>query len=388
MLKVWQKYWNLGGGYHGRLLRFYVIHLPDDHDETYQRAQIIRARHHFGAFAIVGARGAARTEAVEQGLVDFGESDRPLSFYEQGHPFAYSIAMNRTQERHVAAELICKQFAGKPPGSINGQQDPTFDYDAPRRWGAVIKTDADDTGAVDLYTERLGGCGTELAYIHDYDLEGTAAGAAARMKTAGVTSVIVDIASTDAALLTAEADSLGYYPEYIVAGGRGLDTNKAGRAMSPQQARHAVGISPAARKADRNDWYRAYKKVDPDTKPVDRHFRVLTHLTAGIHAAGATLTPDTLWQGLKAWEGENDTSPAASGAYRDRLGPVHLAERLDPTFVDDVSLIWFDPEAFDPSSGQPGAWRHVWDGTRFPLTQIPTHPIPWFKSGQVYAGCC
>ncbi len=388
-LKVWQKYWNRGGGYHGRPLRFYVIHQPDDHDPSAQRAAIMKARA-FGAFAIVGNKGSGRDEAVEQQLVDFSESDRSLSFYEKGHPFAYSIAMDRTQERHLAAELICNQFAGKSPGAINKRRDPTFDYNAPRRWGAVLMVDAEGTAEADIYSRQLKACDAGPVYTYHYleDLDGSVAGAMARMKTEGVTSIILDIRDADAALLTTEADSLGYYPEYVVVGGRGLHTNDAGRAMSEQQATNAVGISPAARSADPNDWYRAYQQIDPDTTPVDRHFRALKHLTAGINAAGTDLSPASLWEGLKARPSEDSKGPAASGAYREHFGTGALAGRLDPTYVDDVSLIWFDPDAVDPSSEQPGAWRHVWDGTRFGLGALPTKPIPWFANGQVYADCC
>ena len=43
--------------------------------------------------------------------------------------------------------MACKQYAGKPPGALNKEQDLSFDYKSPRKWGLIIYQDEVRTGA-------------------------------------------------------------------------------------------------------------------------------------------------------------------------------------------------------------------------------------------------
>lgn len=387
-LKVWQDYFNRSGSYNGRRVQFYVLHQTGGEDQ--QRASVARADQEFQVFAIIGNGDAASYESVRNKIVDFSEVARPLDFFGDSYPYAFSVEMDTTQIRYLAAELMCKQFVGRPPGELNERRDPTFDYNAARRFGLV--TEADSPGVRGGLSSRLGdalrSCGAEFAVAETFASSdpGTTkiAGTMAKMKASGVTTVVLDTSALYPGVLSAEADQIAYYPEYIAIGGHGLETAEAGRLMTDEQAKHMVGINPRDLGDHADDWYGAYKEVDPEGEPSSKHFRVLQHLTAGLRRAGATVTPETFWTGLTRAAIRERPSPSATGAYRERFASGPLAQHRDLTYYDNVTLMWWDNVVADPDSTLAGAWRHVWKGRRFGLGAVPSERVPWFTDGTTY----
>src|SRR3712207_1864561 len=67
---------------------------------------------------------------------------------------------------------------------------------------------------------------------------------------------------------------------------------------------------------------------------------------------------------------------------RDKFTEVGLGKYGDYTYIDYVSLQWFDNKGDDPNSGLSGTWRYLWNGQRYKLGELPTGPIPWFDPNQ------
>jgi hypothetical protein len=139
---------------------------------------------------------------------------------------------------------------GKDPPKFNQRQDPTFDYDAPRKYGIIGFYEGVYYGSIEMWEEEMAKCGLhfdEGATIRiglTNENASNIAGAISRMRAAGVTTVVLASDGLSCAVLTAEADNQSYYPEYVHQGSGGLDSPGAGGLCgSRTQWRHTIGIT-------------------------------------------------------------------------------------------------------------------------------------------------
>ena len=382
-LKVWQKYFNDRFELYGRYLQFYVIQMSST-DEDLGRAAVADADDNYKVFGAIGEgalpSAAATAEAIRREIVTWAIGQNPVSFYRDGHPYVYSFTMDSWQPRTMVGELACNQFVGKPPGLLNEEQDPLFDYNAPRVWGLLIYQDEIRFGAADFVQREFAKCGAEFEYTHEFNLtdnQQAIADAMAKFKAEGVTTMVLGVDGLSPAAFSNNAERIAYYPEYISY--TGLGTNEAGRLMQDNQANHALALyeNEMARADEDKDWFRAYKEVDPSGEPEPEFFRDLQQLSGAIQHAGPKLTPSTFWQGLRTQPYRAPDPPwSIGGGYRDPdpKSPVHSLG--DYTYEDYVSLSWYDNAADDPESTSSGAWCHMFLGKRFRVGEMPTS-LPW-----------
>ena len=390
-LKVWQAYFNQRFEFYGRTLRFYLVKQSGT-DEDQQRSSVQKADTDYNVFAMYGNGAAGAAEAIRRKIIELGTFNGPVDYYGDNHPYAYAFYMDSWQHRHLAVELACKQFVGKPPGELNKKQDPAFDYNAPRVWGIIAYQDETRTGAAQMYRDLLGRCGAQVKETAEYNLtdnQQSIAGTVAKMRAAGVTTIILSVDGVTPAVLTNEAERSAYYPEWIHAGTGGIDTPGAGRLMDDNQATHVVGISALEipREDQDKDWYRAFKEIDPNGDPDGDYtvmYRNLLQFAGGIQHAGTNLNPNTLWEGLKkAPYRAPDPVWSMGGGFRERDQFTNIGQGRygDYTYIDYVALQWFDNKADDPNSTSSGSWRYPFGGKRFTHGELPTDPIPWFTDG-------
>ena len=388
-LKVWQAYFNDRFEFFGRFLQFHVLRVSGT-DEDQARAKMQEAAA-LGAFAYIPngestAAAAAAVEASRLGIVNFVPAENPVDFYKQYHPFTYGFSMDSWQLRFMAPELICKQWQGRPPGELNAKADPTFDYNAPRKFGLIIYQDVVRKGARKMYEDNLAKCGGKLWEVVEYNLndnQQALADAAAKMKAAGVTTIIFSGEGLGALAVSSAAERIQYQPEYI--GVTGLEGNGTGRNLNDNQANHWVmmsGFEIPRSDADK-DWFRAYKEIDPDGEPASTWFRDLQQLAGGIQHAGTNLTPQTFWEAL-ARQPCRTPNPEWSigGCYKKPDPTSDLHYMGDYTYADYMALGWFDHAGRDPGSSSAGAWCYVYHGRRFKYGEMPSEPIPWRDKSQ------
>jgi hypothetical protein len=379
-LKVWQAYFNSRFEMFGRHLRLVIGQQSiTDTDQQRQSVQKFEGENVFAITApAYGQPSAAQAETVRRKLIDFGTVLAPCAYFEDNHPYAYSFIIDGCRALRLHSELICKQFGSQsPPGLLNEKQDLTFDYTKPRVYGLVVYEDEVHHGAVEGYQDLLSKCGITLAKSQTFNLttsQQDIAGTMAKMKQAGVTTVIVATEVYTPIVLTAEASKLVYYPEWIQ---MGLEIAASTRLYDKDQARHMVGTAgleiPRA-EAD-TDWYRAYKEIDPDGDPAEGAFRSLQMIAGGIQGAGERLTPESFWQGLSKIP---NRVPEPIWSIGGGFGPN------DYTYMDYGSLIWWDPDGVDPNSTSKGSWQFVHFGKRYKEGEIPTDPVPWFDRTQSF----
>ena len=241
-LKVWQAYFNDRFEFYGRYLQFYVLKMSGT-DEDQMRAAVQKAKREWNVFAMTGTGGlaaAAVQENIRQKIIDFGSINNPWDWYNESFPYASSFWMDSDQALLLQTELVCKHYAGKPPGDLNERQDLTFDYTSPRTWGVIIYQDPTRTGAADMYRKLMARCGVTIKETQEYNLstnQAAMAGIMGKMKAAGVTSILLGVDYLAPAVFTAEAERLQYFPEYFHAGTGGVDGNTSGRLMEDNQVR-------------------------------------------------------------------------------------------------------------------------------------------------------
>lgn len=391
LLKVWQTYFNDRFEFYGRYLQFHIYKVSDQ-EEDQARSQV-RAAASAGRFAFMGNDGtlptaAAAAEAVRNKMITWIPGQNPVDFYKDSHPYAYSFTMDSWQTRALGPELICKHYANRPlrENLLNAEADPTFDYNAPRRFGLVLYQDEVRAGAREMYERNLAKCGVDLKQVHEYNLtdnQAAIAGTMARMRQANVTTVILAVDPLTPPVLAREAAQLAYSPEYI--GVTGTSANATGRLMEDAQSEHLVSIASGEipRADEDKDWYRAFKEIDPEAEPDPAYFRSLQQLAGAIQHAGPNLTPQTFWNGLKSQPCRTpEPIWSIGGCYGDPNPKSDVHYLGDYTYSDYVSLQWFDNAGDDPDSTSAGAFCFMNMGARYRLGELPTDPLPWRKLDQ------
>lgn len=390
LLKVWQTYFNERFEFYGRYLQFYVAKV-DASDENAARAAVRQASTEDGGkFAFLNnyavTEAAAANEAIAQKMITFVSDFNPADFYKKNHPYAYSFDMDSWLLGAMGQEYLCKQLVGKPPGDLNEKADPTFDYTKPRVWGLIIYQDEVRAGSTQRAKDGLAKCGGQYKAIVEYNLNDDSnkiAGAVTKMRSEGVTTIVVGVDPLTPPVLAYEADRTGYQPEWFCAAG--CAGNGTGRLLPDNQANHFVALSsreiPRA-DADK-DWYRAYKEIDPEGAPDPEYFRNLQQLAGGIQHAGPNLTPESFWSGLKKQPCRTpDPIWSIGGCYSDPNPTSDVHYLGDYTYSDFMSFMWFDNAGDDPVSSSTGAWCYMHHGARYKYGEIPTEPFPFKKPDQ------
>ena len=379
--RVLAQYFNQNYQFYGRTLRFYGMDWPTGDAE--QRAEAARADQEYGVFGSVTNNGTPCDEFVRRRLTTFCGT-LPREYFTNRAPYAWAWFLDSTTSMEFTGEYLCKKLVGKPP-QFNERADPTFDYDAPRKFGLLTLEDENYRHADNARRALAEECGAKydevVVYGLDADTAGYAATAVTRLRQAGVTTVVIVTDYLTGGAVVNQADSQGYSPEWFVPSFGGNDRNQLGQFMNPKQWRHAFGFSgfEVERNNDATDCYRAYHSIEPNSDP---HYGACTWMWGnamqfvnGIQAAGPNLNPDTFAAGLHKL-GKRfyyDTAPWAVGGG---FAPG------DPTYIDDVTETWWDVAAVDPQNGnRVGAWRYVRNGKRYRLGELPREDSLVFKDG-------
>lgn len=392
-LKVWQTYVNERFEFYGRFLQVYVVKVSKtDNDQVRSAMREALAQHDYLFFMPTPDETifTQNEEALREGIITWTLFNNPVEYFANNHPLLYSFSMDRDQQQALGAELICKQWHGRPPGDLNNRADTTFDYSAPRKFGLIAYVDIAYPNStqqmVDTFADQ---CGGTFEQIVEYNLGDDAqqiAGATQRMRASGVTTIVLAIDPLTPPVLAYEALQARYMPEWVCV--IGCQSNATGRLLPDVPSEHFVAISPTEiPRADADeDWYRAWKEIDPEGAPVDDYrFHRFLHIAGGVQHSGTQLDPEAFWKGLK-------TQPCRSpeprwsigGCYRgpDPSSKIHL--RGDFTYTDYASAMWMDNGGDDPDSASAGAWCYMNFGARYGVGQMPAEPLPFRDPAQCW----
>ena len=345
----------------------------EGNDEVGARADAIRAADELGAFAVIGGptgTTAFASELASRGVLCFCTASLPQERYEEWAPHVWPGLMSSTQAYIHRAQFITDQLAGEPAEFAG---DETFRTQE-RTFGLVWYETADGAYAdgVRFFEAQLAESGIELAQSISYiygtgdTLDEDAQTIIARMKEAGVTSVIFAGDPFMPANLTNQATAQDYWPEWIITGSTGTDSSALARRYDQEQWSHAFGISlllpvldPAMTQQEGNivSWFHGEELSSyPGIYEVGRLF-------TGIHLAGPELTPETFRDGMFTFEPVWGHPTEYGVSYGQDIWPFD-----DYTGADDVKVIWWDPDTADPTvENDPpmGVYRYVDGGQRY-----------------------
>ncbi|HEV7723040.1 MAG TPA: hypothetical protein VGO60_17245, partial [Iamia sp.] len=279
-------------------------------DDAAATADAIKVAEEIKPFAVLG--GPPLTNAFADQLADreilcigCGLSV-PDSVYQENAPYMWGNLPTPEQFLINFGDYIVKrlfrrtaEYAGpdlrdqeRVIGTVNFEQDPPVFTD--------VAAEVARRSALRGYESAV-----QETYILDIPrLPERAASIIARMKAAGVTTVVFLGDPIMPIYLTQAATAEDYYPEWVIAGTVLTDTTALGRQYDPTQWTHAFGVSNlAGRKpiAQQDQWrlYEWYYGEEPEARLTSGViWPNVQLLMLGIHMAGPNLTPETFQGGL------------------------------------------------------------------------------------------
>jgi len=191
-----------------------------------------------------------------------------------------------------------------------------------------------------------------------------------------VTSVVLAGDPIFPSFLTREATAQNYFPEWVVLGYAYTDTAVFGRTYDQRQWAHALGVSLLpARATDAANEFANVLRWQFGVGPEAKTYQVLVQspliFFTGVHLAGPHLTAQTFRDGLFSYPSSPTTSPTALHTSWGRHG---IWPGTDYTWGDDLTVIWWDPNATGPdevgNEGR-GMYRYALGGRRYLPGQWP-----------------
>lgn len=326
-------------------------------------------------------------ELAAEGILCFGCGvSAPGSKYLELAPHMWGAQANPEQYILILGNFVVNRLLGRPAefagddlkdkervfGVIHFEQDPPVFGD--------VRTAVQECGAAQGYEAAL----TETYTLDLAKAPERSATIIAKMKDAGVTTIIFLGDPLYPRFLTQAATAEDYFPEWVVTGTVLTDTTVFGRSYDPEQWKHAFGLSSLPTPTDRTvrDSWRLYEWYFGTPPPAQNTnaliFPGVSLLLQGIQMAGPDLNPDTFEAGLFNLPpiGGGPTTPQISFGDHDFFDSTECDRDgdLDYVGIDDMTEIWWDPEAVGPdeqgNEGK-GMWRYARGGTRYLPGEMP-----------------
>ena len=344
-------------------------------DEVSARADAVRIAEDIQPFAVVGGptlTSAFADELAARGIVCIScTPGQDTSWYQERDPYVWSIGASAKQAQSHVLEFIGAQLVGKPAEFAGDEEFTTTE----RRFGLVyIESSQASTDLADAFADGMEELGAPLAertpYVLDPgSIQASASQAIAKLKAAGVTTVIFSGDPVAPGNFTREATAQGYFPEWLIANSALVDTTAFARTYDQEQWQNAFGITTLAARQNPETsgyynlyrWWTGQEPAAPDSIGVFMPGHALLH--AVLQGAGPDLTPETFKTAL--FQGRTDQ--AISQPFL-TWGEQGIWEDPDYSGIDDATLIWWDPTATGVDEIRregTGMYQYVDGGTRY-----------------------
>ncbi|MGH8998432.1 MAG: ABC transporter substrate-binding protein, partial [Acidimicrobiia bacterium] len=307
-------------------------------------------------------------------VVNMGALFMSREWYQARSPYVWTSTPDCTFVLESASDYLLKRVIGRSAAHAGGDLAGTD-----RKLGVIAPDNPWFQECVDAGMEKLEAAGAPAPFRASYRLDfnqlsNQAASLVAKLRDAGVTTVVCGCDPALPIFLTSKAHEQGYQPEWILIGAPFSDTDVFGQSYQQDQWSRAFGLSftGTPRPTRATHGYHAFKAARPNEEPielVDYLYHQMYVLALGVHMAGPNLTPETFRDGLYAWAGGS----GAAGTWRFDPG------RHTPT--QDAREIYWDREATSPHNGKPGTYIETEPGRRYRPGQWRREDPPVFRSG-------
>lgn len=335
------------------------------------------------------AGGVFAEELRAQGIVCFCTVSLPQEYYQKSFPYVWSTLMSSTQAYIHRAEYIGKRLARRKATWAGSE---TLRAQT-RSFGLVYfeNSRGEYRSGVEFFESQLAKFNVQLKKIISYtNIEGCqldSTNIVNQLQLAGVTSVLFAGDPICPIHLTRAANAQGAKWEWIVTGSVLTDTNNFGRLYNQEQWSRAFGVSMLQPdvKNENDYWFKMYKEVRGDSPEQAENAAVVMApfalLYTGVHLAGPNLAPKSFAAGMARAIPRGGTVTVPLRSY----GPKRVAglSFWDSNSYDDMSEVWWDPDAVDPN-GRKGTYWFVSGGRRYSWGQWPSAlPSAFVKKGAV-----
>jgi hypothetical protein len=330
-------------------------------------ADALKVSKEIQAFADISAVSPVYADALaRRGVVNIGAPFMSREWLSQRRPYTWSQFTDcSTIVESVGSYYAIKMANGNADnagGALKGR---------PRKVGIIAPENSWYQECVAAGVRILASAGVQPVLNEKYRLEVNqmsiqAGEKLAKLKNAGVTTVVCGCDPLFMTFLTAKAKEQDYTPEWLITGVALIDNDLIGSIMEPSQWSHSFGVSFSgpSQPAGRSLGYRAYKAVRSDEPSfgVDLIYNQLQLLAIGVQMAGPNLTPATFEQGMFRYP----TRTGPSGTWGFKPG--------DHSTSDDAREVVWNPRATSVQTRNPGAYVDPNGGARFPIGKWPAGP--------------
>ena len=293
-------------------------------------------------------------------------------WYAERDPYILTVAKLADQTRLTYIEYIDKKLAGR---NAEFAGDEAM-HDQERVFGSInLEINEESAQLAESFENDLEDKGVDLAERVSYSfdpgrLQEQADQIIARMKSAGVTTILFRGDPVAPANLTQAATAQDYFPEWVTDGANLVDSTVFARTYDPEQWSNAFGVSGLTARAAPEDttYFTLYKWFTGETPPARDTNPVLYPSPAlffsGLQTAGPNLTPETFRDGLFNLE----PTPRAITNPSISFGDHDIWPYTDYGGIDDATEIWWDPDESGPDEinrDGTGMWRYVDGGKRY-----------------------
>lgn len=345
-------------------------------DEVTARADAVRIAEDYEPFVVLGGpllTSAFADELAARDIMCIGcTPGQPADWYAERDPNVWGLAISAQQARAHGRELISKQLIG---GNAVHAGDEAF-QGSPRNFGLVYLSSSPESVTINEgFADELREDGAEVVEVLPYALDPTtiqsqASQIIAKLKSSGVTTVVLvadGIAPRD---FTKEATAQEYSPEWVLVAPALADLTAFARTYDQDQWAHAFGVTHGAAPVNPEEagYYALYQWAEGVEAPAADSIGVLmpnyTLFYAATMYAGPDLTHETWRDALFANAG---TTQAVSQPYL-TYGDKGYWPYTDYSGVDDATMIWWDATATGPDEIRKdgtGMYQFVDGGTRY-----------------------
>ncbi len=326
-------------------------------------------------FAVIGgpllSSAFADTLAANHVICISCAPGEPDAFYAKDAPYVWDLLKNPEQNGEMVNQYIGNRLAGRKAIYAG---DPAM-HSQTRVFGSVhLKLGPDTESLAGILTKDLARYGVHYAVNESYtdptELQSTARDLITRLKQAGVTTVVFTGDPIAPGTLTKVATEQGYFPEWVITGTSGIDTNIIPRLLyDPKQWAHAFGpanlfvtTNHPFTAADLWQWY--YGTPSPlQGSAATGATTALQILLLPLQGMGPDVTPQRFGDVLF----HSPIEPATPTLGQISFGDHGLFQHPDYTAVDDQAEVWWNPDATSVDElgheGK-GSWEWVNGGKR------------------------
>jgi hypothetical protein len=316
----------------------------------------------------------------------------PDQFYQDHQPYIWGAQPSPEEFLVNVGDFITKELNGHPAKFAG---DP--DLQAKNRVFGTVNLEQDPPVFTSI-NDVLAKCGNQAGYqaadteTFLFDIAkfpDRATSIIAKMKDAGVTTVVYLGDPIMPIYLTKAATAQNYHPEWIMTGTGLTDTTTLGRYYDQDQWKHAFGLSNLAARTNQDQqeayslhqWYYGKPPEAKGTSGVI--YPLLAQLAQGIYMAGPHLTPETFKAGMfhlpEAGGGPTDVHVSYGDHGYFKLLDANTCQydqpRPDYLGSDDVTVVYWDADVQGPDEQNKdgkGMYRYLDMGKRYLPGKLPS----------------